>query len=233
MDTARGVVLAVLNFTLFWGSLAVAECLYRCRLAREDPFFKINATMTQKQFNDLVEHGRKLVILDEFVLDVASYISWHPGGRFVLNHNIGRDISKFFHGGYSLENNLGPRPAAGYKHSNVARQVVNSLIIAQFQKENQVQSTLCRLIDSESQMVNQTTKVLYLQESNGRIVPNFKPFYPGLSSLGLHFLVRCLTGTKPARHYTVCNVMRPHVYQALVRALNEDGAGADRLVSML
>jgi len=132
MDTARGVVLAVLNFVLFWGSLAVAECFYRCRLAREDPFFKINATMTQKQFNDFVEHGRKLVILDEFVLDVASYISWHPGGRFVLNHNIGRDISKFFHGGYSLENNLGPRPAAGYKHSNVARQVVNSLIIAQF-----------------------------------------------------------------------------------------------------
>lgn len=72
------------------------------------------------------------------MLDVANYISWHPGGKFLLTHNIGRDISKFFHGGYSLEGNLGPVPAAGYAHSNVARQVVNKLIIAQFQKEIEV-----------------------------------------------------------------------------------------------
>ena len=225
------MTLAVVNCLGFWGTLAVAECFYRCRLAREDPFTKVSATMSEKEFFDLVGRGRKLVILDEFVLDVASYISWHPGGKFVFTHNIGQDISKFFHGGYSLEDNLGPRPAAGHKHSNVARQVVNSLIIAQFQKEKQVQSTLCRLVDSESHMLNRTTKVLYLQEATGKIVPNFKPFYPGLSMLGKHFLVRVLTGTKPARHYTVCNVMRPKVYQALVRALNEGSAG--NLVSLL
>ena len=27
----------------------------------------------------------------------------HPGGKFALQQNIGRDISKFFNGGYSLE----------------------------------------------------------------------------------------------------------------------------------
>ena len=86
--------------------------------------------MSEREFNMLVGQGRKLVILDEFVLDVANYISWHPGGKFLLTHNIGRDISKFFHGGYSLEGNLGQAPAAGYAHSNVARQVVNKLIIA-------------------------------------------------------------------------------------------------------
>jgi hypothetical protein len=132
METTRGCVLAALNFIVFWGSLAGGEIWHRCRLAREDPFTKVQETMTEKEFNDLVERGRKLVILDEFVLDISDYIDWHPGGKFLLSHNIGRDISKFFHGGYSLENNLGSRPAPGYKHSNLARQVVNKLIIAQF-----------------------------------------------------------------------------------------------------
>jgi cytochrome b involved in lipid metabolism len=30
----------------------------------------------------------------------------HPGGKFVIEHNIGRDVSKFFYGGYSLDGNL-------------------------------------------------------------------------------------------------------------------------------
>ena len=42
--------------------------------------------------------------------------------------HIGRDISsKFFYGGYVLENQSGMAP---YKHSNVARSIVNSLAIA-------------------------------------------------------------------------------------------------------
>jgi delta8-fatty-acid desaturase len=55
--------------------------------------------MTQKDFNELVADGHKLVILDELVLDVGSWVSRHPGGRFVIKQNIGRDISKYFHGG--------------------------------------------------------------------------------------------------------------------------------------
>lgn len=67
--------------------------------------------MSSKEFNNLVEHGRKLVILDELVLDIEGFTNHHPGGKFVLFHNVGRDISKFFHGGYSLEGNLGQAPA--------------------------------------------------------------------------------------------------------------------------
>ena len=36
-------------------------------------------------------------------------------------------MSKFFYGGYVLENTSGMRP---YAHSNVARKIVNSLIVA-------------------------------------------------------------------------------------------------------
>ena len=69
------------------------------------------------------------------VLDVTEYIDYHPGGKFVLKINTGRDISKFFYGGYCLEDNNGPRPASGYNHSNYARMIANSLVIAVYQKE--------------------------------------------------------------------------------------------------
>lgn len=39
--------------------------------------------------------------------------------------------------------------------------------------------------------------------------------------LGKHFTIRTLTGAKPTRHYTVCNVMAPSVYRELVRLLKQ------------
>lgn len=165
--------------------------------------------MSTDEFEVAVEKGATYVILDEFVLDVGSFIKEHPGGSFVLKHNIGRDISKFFYGGYSLEGNLGPRPAAGHKHSNYARKIVNQLIIAQLEREKVVQSTICELDDVKSNIVNEKTKTLYLKSKDRQPVPNFKKFYPELSMLGKHFTVRALTENKPTRHYTICNVMEP------------------------
>ena len=49
---------------------------------------------------------RRLMILDNLVLDLGSHLTgyaiFHPGGKFILEQNIGRDISKFFFGGYSM-----------------------------------------------------------------------------------------------------------------------------------
>lgn len=83
--------------------------------------------ITKAEFFDRVHNqDAKLVILDEFVLDVSEFMAKHPGGRFVIEHNIGRDISKFFYGGYSIDGNLkGSRPRPGVNHSNHARLIVN------------------------------------------------------------------------------------------------------------
>jgi len=65
------------------------------------------------------------MILDDMVLDLDGYFCFHPGGRFVLKHNVGKDISKFFYGGYNLDGNLdGDKP--GYNHSSYARMIVNT-----------------------------------------------------------------------------------------------------------
>ena len=66
------------------------------------------------------------------VLDVHSYMDNHPGGKFLLEHNIGRDISKFFYGGYALDNNDARGGSLVNAHSNIARLHVNSLIVARF-----------------------------------------------------------------------------------------------------
>ena len=83
--------------------------------------------ISQNDFFDMVyNQGQQLVILDEFVVDVTDFINKHPGGQFALKHNIGRDVSKFFYGGYSLEGNIDrSRPRRGVIHSNLARKIVN------------------------------------------------------------------------------------------------------------
>ena len=58
-------------------------------LGREDPFFKHERNMSVEEFEEAIAAGEKLVVLDEVVLDISKYIDFHPGGKFVLEHNIG------------------------------------------------------------------------------------------------------------------------------------------------
>jgi Cytochrome b5-like Heme/Steroid binding domain/Eukaryotic cytochrome b561 len=135
--------LVTCNLGAYITVLGLFEACYRLMLSKEDPFRKVDQSMTIAEFEEAVKAGKKYVVLDEYVLDVEPFLAYHPGGKFVLSHNIGMDVSKFFHGGYSLEGNSGPRPASGYKHSNQARKVVNQLIIARLDASTEVQTTVC------------------------------------------------------------------------------------------
>ena len=69
------------------------------------------------------------------ILDVTLFANSHPGGRFLIEKNSGKDISKFFHGGYNQE------PLNGgwnHKHSNYARLIVNSLIVARLKEKREI-----------------------------------------------------------------------------------------------
>ncbi len=54
------------------------------------------------------------------------YEKMHPGGKFNLTHNIGRDVSKFFFGGYSLVNSAKTKP---HTHSAAALDIVRSMVV--------------------------------------------------------------------------------------------------------
>jgi len=127
----RGIdtVLHYCSIALFVGLFSVME-IWHQRFLRQDPI-KFNEplnTISEEEFKMEVQKDKqKLVILDDLVLDVTRFADSHPGGRFVIERNVGKDISKYFHGGYSLE--LG---SANHTHSNYARMIVSSLIVARF-----------------------------------------------------------------------------------------------------
>ena len=66
------------------------------------------------------------MIFDNLVLNLDGYERIHPGGKFNLTHNYGRDISKFFFGGYSLIQAKHKEPM---KHSQAALDIVKTLVV--------------------------------------------------------------------------------------------------------
>ena len=104
--------------------LLAGEVNYRKTMAREDPFIDTKTIITLAEFKERIAEGEMLCILDEYVLDVSKFCRNHPGGRFAIEHNVGRDISKFFYGCQSLENNTAGEKI-GHIHSNYARIIVN------------------------------------------------------------------------------------------------------------
>lgn len=62
------------------------------------------------------------------VIDIGSYAYAHPGGAFLLDYNVGRDISKFFYGSYALDgngNDPSKQETERHAHSNFARKIAN------------------------------------------------------------------------------------------------------------
>jgi cytochrome b involved in lipid metabolism len=111
--------------------------------------------LTDDEFNALVAKGRKLVILDNLVLDVEQFLIRHPGGCFTIRHNIGKDISKFFNGGYSLDGNLVVN-LRGHKHTNLARMIVNELVIARYGDQKPI-DMICKKVEIGSNRINSST----------------------------------------------------------------------------
>ncbi len=153
----------------------------------------------------MISRGEKLVLLDDMVLDVTKFRSEHPGGQFLIDFHIGRDVSKFFYGGYVLENQSGMSP---YTHSNVARAIVNSMIIG---KLNEASETFEGHI-SHSYNINKNSKVFTFVVDTDNV--NYKPpASTSVETIGKHYLLRSLNNPKVRRHYTVSQCMRLETYQ--------------------
>lgn len=126
VGSKKGGWLVTLNLLIWGGVMSLMEFKHR-RFLKEDYEYHIKRStpnFTSEDFNLEVKKGRRLVILNEYVVDIGEFTEYHPGGKFVMCINVGRDISKFFYGGYCLEDNNGGRPAEGHNHSNYARMIV-------------------------------------------------------------------------------------------------------------
>ena len=120
--------------------------------------------MPRYEFENAIKEGQLLVVLDKLVLDVHDFIGVHPGGKFVIHHNVGSDISKFFFGGFCLEDNLTSKPV-GHVHSAYARMIVNDLAIAELDSDLPSTSEVTLLSKSESSLINPELMSVVLKAS--------------------------------------------------------------------
>lgn len=81
---------------------------------------------TPQEIEHAVQNGDSLVICDNLVLRTSGYEKIHPGGKFTIVKNFGRDIAKFYYGNYSLTNGPLTKP---YTHSGQANLILQSMII--------------------------------------------------------------------------------------------------------
>lgn len=125
-------VLGYLSLALFVIVWAIFEIVYQVKQRKEEEFEYPKQFCTMEEFDKYIEQGMQLVILDDLVLNVKNYAPYHPGGKFLIEVNSGRDISKFFYGGYQFENFTGV--SLYQAHSNQARKIVNSLVFAKLQR---------------------------------------------------------------------------------------------------
>lgn len=121
------------------------------------------------------------------MVDVSEFMKYHPGGNYLLKHNIGKDVSKYFYGGYSLDGNVMGVNAVGHFHSNFARKLVNELTIAKYESLD-ASEEICNL--SVKQRVTVVTQTVNFKVAGKKQpIEHFRSFFPGLKDLGKNFLV--------------------------------------------
>jgi len=104
-EKEEGMPLILLTLPLYILILVILE--FRHRYLNKSKGNEILGTkdypiMTPSEVDGYDRHVHTLVILDNIVLDVHEFQDFHPGGKFLLKKNAGRDISKFFYGGYKM-----------------------------------------------------------------------------------------------------------------------------------
>lgn len=90
----------------------------RLRLARG------NQSMTLSEVRAGLQAGCKWVLYKGYVVDVREFSRFHPGGNFLLERNLGDDISMWFAGLGSGESGF-----TSHMHSARAKRILTSLIV--------------------------------------------------------------------------------------------------------
>ena len=84
--------------------------------------------MSIDEFKTIVgSKSRNLVILENNIIDLHEWEIFHPGGKFALQKNLGKDVTKYFYGAYQLIQTLKNKR---HTHSFDAMLIAQSLIHA-------------------------------------------------------------------------------------------------------
>ena len=221
-------VLGLLSMLIFVVLVGILEAVHRIRNAYSNrqvltpdittPEGKIK-TYTPEMIDSKVTEGKRLVLFDNLVLDLQGYERNHPGGKFNLTHNYGRDVSKFFFGGYNLVNVPGRKP---YTHSRASLDIVEKLVVGVIKGQEEVKDELFS-ITAKTLISANTTTFTFTSIDNEPVI-NLKQWYNDPEMIGRHFQVNSVRSPNVKRQYTICSAYNPAVQQELLTM-------ADQIVS--
>lgn len=175
------------NFAVSIFVTILSEVLYRRwlktnRAVLETPKKNFLPEMTYDEImHQVYNKDRNLVILDNLVLNFGEFHHYHPGGRFMLMKNRGRDISKFFYGGYRLVNDKDDMNIP-HTHSPTATKVAQEMVIAFLKDQKDVKETIA-VISSKIRIAS-STQIMVLEELTGETCKFFKRWQPDIKKLG-------------------------------------------------
>ena len=126
-----------MNTLFFVALILLLEIRLRIINKRHNLELKLSSNKVLNSYNhqrikESLTQGVNLVIIDNYVLDFQDFDLYHPGGKFVLRHNRGRDIAKFFYGSYKMIHEV-----SGSRHVHSARafRIASSMIIGHLENQ--------------------------------------------------------------------------------------------------
>ena len=167
---------------------------------------------TPTQIEHAVEQGDSLVICDNLVLRVGGYERIHPGGKFTIAKNFGRDIAKFYYGNYALTNGKITKP---HTHTGQANAILESMIIGVIQDQHDAKEVPTKIFAKHELTDNIAT--FTFKHLHGKPVRNYKGWYYDLGMVAKHFTVSSRAMPHIKRQYTICQTMEMHVLKALFK----------------
>ena len=93
--------------------------------------------------SEIFVKNKNLCVIDNQIIDFGQFDKFHPGGKFTLIKNKGRDITKFFNGAYKLVNS--DKTEILHTHSAKALTIVNSMIIGHLKGQKGIKPLKARV----------------------------------------------------------------------------------------
>lgn len=153
----------------------------------------MNKIYTEEEFEKEIKDGKQYVIVDDLVVDIGPYAYAHPGGAFLIEYNIGRDVSKFIFGSFALDQNHNDPKAPNnrWNHSNMARKIINRHAIGAMIRTNTACGTF-KICHQEIHYVNDFTRCFPFKSMYGQVLPGVQNFYDDLAIMGKHYHIVAL-----------------------------------------
>ncbi|CAI2386100.1 unnamed protein product [Moneuplotes crassus] len=231
--------LIYIHFGVFILMILVIEISFRLRFKYMKKGFIVHKeirTYSIEEFRSLIKSGKKLALFNDYILDLKSFVSEHPGGSFVLKESIGKDVGKYFYGVSSMENGVAP-----YEHSRYAGRIIEKLVIGQLENKYKGEDTLRTSLneskslhsDNQSRLVTEVEenshtytikKKTWITSNVSRISfhsidASVSRIYPGLEMCGKSYSITSLKN-HVTRYYTICNCMGSLIYDEYIRSLD-------------